>query len=339
MCGSRLSLPFLHPLLPGINNNNINNINNNDNNRKRKISTISVFNDEIEDMLSLMKKIRKLEYISVAQFLSDLNILREKIILILDNFIDENQQNETSPILNAFDTIVSDGELYLKKHRSKCEMAEKLIKNLNKSNFNSSSNNKDLFYSVCDDKKSQKIEDVVDSLASVSVLSVLNLDLNIDKTAISSANEINNLNSNSNYLNSNSKNKKLIEIEMQRLWRCECERVVPKFNDKSSNNKVSNSDITYIVSERSKLSWEAFILEGKMPAHLRGEVDPYALSDGYTRQIHNKKSDISARETAKRWINSMDVTEIVDELEAARLMLGMKKSHKNNYLINLPIIF
>jgi hypothetical protein len=322
MCGSRLSLPFLHPLLPGI--NNISNKNDDyNNNRKRKISTISVFNNEIEDLLSLMKKIRKLEYISVAQFLGDLNILREKVMLILDNCIDENQQNETSLILNAFDTIVSDGELYLKKHLSKYEAAEKLIKTLNKSNSNSnsSSNNKDLFYSICDDRKSQKIEDVVDTLVSVSVLSVLNPDLTVDSATIASTNEINNQ-------NSNIKNKKLIEKEMQRLWRCECERVVITTASKSTNKIVSNSDITYIVSGRSKLSWEAFILEGKMPTNLRGDVDPYALSDGYTRQIHNQKSDISARDTAKRWINSMDVTEIVDELEAARLMLGMKNYFK-----------
>ena len=134
MLKSRLSLPFLHPFLPGIvddDNNNFNSSNNNNygldklESKKRNISSISTSSNNQSsnnprDLVDVMEGVRNLKYKSSEEFLNDIQYLRTILVQAIDSqkHSDESKvdvEKNESPLLLSFDTLFNETKLYIEK--------------------------------------------------------------------------------------------------------------------------------------------------------------------------------------------------------------------------------
>jgi len=122
MLKSRLSLPFLHPFLPGI-------ISENDDDfdisggKKRDIASISSSSsynrsNKPGDFIEIMEAVRNLHYKSSDEFFNDIQNLRtilEQAIENQNNNVESKNENDMSPLLLAFDTLLGEAKLSIQK--------------------------------------------------------------------------------------------------------------------------------------------------------------------------------------------------------------------------------
>ena len=119
MLKSRLSLPFLHPFLPGI-------IRDDDadfsisGGHKRNIASISSSSsysgsNKPGDLIEILEAVRNLKYKSSDEFFNDIQYLRTILQQEIEKQNNVKNVNEISPLLLAFDTLLGEAKLSIQK--------------------------------------------------------------------------------------------------------------------------------------------------------------------------------------------------------------------------------
>lgn len=126
MLKSRLSLPFLHPFLPGIIDNDNSDIDiDMSESRKRTIVSISTSSNNHtsnpRDLVDILEAVRSLKYKSHDEFINDLQYLRSILVQAIDCQKHNNYESKIddvkneSPLLLSFDTLFNEAKMYIEK--------------------------------------------------------------------------------------------------------------------------------------------------------------------------------------------------------------------------------
>jgi len=128
MLKSRLSLPFLHPFLPGVITGDETDFDASGG-KKRDFASISSSSSHTgstnpNDLLGVMDAVRSLKYKSTDEFFNDIQHLRSKLEEAIEkqnNEINSEIDQDKSPLLLAFDTILSEAKFSIQKSLSSSE--------------------------------------------------------------------------------------------------------------------------------------------------------------------------------------------------------------------------
>lgn len=289
LASSRLSIPFLHPLLP-------------------ITSSIEIDDQSTNiDIITLLLRIRSLRYRNLQMFLDDIDSMREHVILKLEKFTNSKFNSEkfellTQPslvgvesvldntkeslkfcrdILSSFDTISESCKVYLLKDRH-------LLIDV-------------LEAKIAGDSNAFSLETAGNECLSARLRKLLKFDVWYH----SQQNEIENRNA-----IDNDETDSLIQFPalMALLFRQECTRSLSEVYSTKLKTLLQLSDKGLMkqqqVSPKTLELWSRFVNQGQMPALARGTLDPYSIWNNVPfNELPSNLSMTSVAQDKEEWKN------------------------------------
>lgn len=263
LSSSRLSLPFLRPLLP--------------------LTTSSIDASlSSYDLIRIIEKIRSLEYSSATTYLDDINNVRNLIIqkvcesteLLYND--DTNTFHPNRQSISQSNGTESSHQSYIDRDKTSIRTAKVIV-----SSF-------DTIFEAC---KAYLMRDralLIDSYAKKIKDNQLSL---IQKNSQSGNGSCSSSTSQTNASNSGSLDAISTNVNsfMSSLWRKECSRSIVSAikhcqtlnhsmqSGTSSTIETSDESKYFSILERDIDEWKRYLEEGMMPENCRGRIDPWGI--------------------------------------------------------------